>query len=797
MRRLVPLIAVALLAAIGLGAPAGAGAADGRTLHVPAGFPGVAEAIAASQPGDVILLAAGTYPGEIVVPEEKPGITIRGIDRNAVVFDGADSRANAIEVEADGVTLENMAAHSYLENGFYWDGVDGYAGRYLTVWNVGLYGIYAIESRGGVMEHSYVSGAADAAFYVGECYPCDAVLRNLTATLSAVGYSGTNAGGNLVLEDSLFENNATGILPNSYEVGLEPPPQREAVFRRNVVRGSGSVPTPRQTPLGGFYGIGIGIAGGVDNQIEANQVSGSTRYGIAVFGTVDRTTTWLPSGNRVTGNTVSTSGTADLALAEGSGPGNCFEGNAASLVEPPDMAAPCSADGEGSAAVMDELVQPPPALSVDLPDAPAYSDMPAPAPQPTMPIPESGIGLVVALAGAIVAIAGVMLLVVGLMGRARQPGRRLWRQVIPVGAAIAVLGGLAMIVAVGLLLTRSGGPAPGPSGAPLGGPATIAPSTGPPGTDAPGTSPTGPPGSLPADAPPFAGGPLTGVFDSCLPACDLYLVATDGGERVNLTQTDREQEESEPSLSPDGSQVAFRCAPPGAEPGRPHEPPLEQFLGAICVVTVADRSMTPVLEAAAVDYGSPAWSPDGQTIAFAFTNVVDGSGGIGLMSPTGGEVRTILEDESAVANPAWSPDGRTIAYSCGKGSPDGGPDVLQLCALSVDGTDRRELAPIDGTCGGPAFSPDGFVVAAVCMPPDGADGDLYQVSVGEGQAVPVTRDGRIAPEGQARPAWSADGRHVFVRMDDALWAIDVVERTWSLTSLPALHGDFVLGPPTN
>jgi hypothetical protein len=424
MRRSVPLIVVALLAAIGLGSPAGAGAADGRILNVPADYPGVVEAIAASQPGDVILLAAGSYAGDIVVPEDRPGITIRGIDRNTVVFDGEHARANAIEVEADDVTLENMSAHSYEENGFYWDGVDGYAGRYLTVWNVGLYGIYAIESRDGVMEHSYVSGAADAAFYVGECHPCDAVLRHLTATLSAVGYSGTNAGGNLVLEDSLFENNATGILPNSYEVGLEPPPQREAVFRRNVVRGSGSVPTPRQTPLGGFHGIGIGIAGGVDNQIEANQVSGSTRYGIAVFGTVDRTTTWLPSGNRVTGNTVSTSGTADLALALGSGPGNCFEGNDASLVDPADLAAPCSAAGEGSAAVMDELVQPPPFMDVDLPDAPSYSDMPAPAAQPAMPLEDAGMGTWAALglgALAIVAIAGVGLLVTRRIGR---PGAR-------------------------------------------------------------------------------------------------------------------------------------------------------------------------------------------------------------------------------------------------------------------------------------------------------------------------------------------------------------------------------------
>jgi Right handed beta helix region len=360
-------------------------AVEGRTLHVRADHATLESAIAASRVGDVILLAAGTYPGDIVVPDDKPGITIRGEDRNTVVFDGANTRANAIEVEADDVTLENMSAHSYTENGFYWDGVEGFAGRYLTVWNVGLYAIYAIESRDGVIEHSYASGAADAAFYIGECNPCNATLRNLTAVLSAVGYSGTNAGGNLVVEDSRFENNSIGILPNSFEVGLEPPPQRDAIFRGNVVTGSGSVPTPRATPLGGYHGIGIGVAGGVGNTIEGNQVTGSSRYGIAVFTAIDFEAQWVPSGNAITSNTVSGSGLADLALAAGSGANNCFTGNTARVLLPADLATACSVEGSGDATVASNLVLPPPQLLEGLPVAPDYSTMPAPPAQPTMP----------------------------------------------------------------------------------------------------------------------------------------------------------------------------------------------------------------------------------------------------------------------------------------------------------------------------------------------------------------------------------------------------------------------------
>ncbi len=303
-----------------------------------------------------------------------------------MVFDGEDIRPNAIEVLADGVNLENMSAHNFTANGFYWDEVEGFAGRYLTVWNVGLYGIYAISSRSGIMEQSYVSGAADAAFYIGECQPCDATIRNVTATLSAVGYSGTNAGGNLVVEDSRWLLNSVGILPNSFEVGLEPPPQRDATFRRNEVVGSGTVVTPRTTPLGGYHGVGIGIAGGQANLVEGNDVRGSTRYGIAVFTAIDRTSSWIPGRNTVAGNKVSDSGIADLALAGGTGIDNCFRDNQVATSLPAGLEGGCASPGTTDPQVEADLVRAPPALLEGLPVPPDYSEMAAPGDQPTMPL---------------------------------------------------------------------------------------------------------------------------------------------------------------------------------------------------------------------------------------------------------------------------------------------------------------------------------------------------------------------------------------------------------------------------
>jgi Right handed beta helix region len=360
-------------------------------IRVPQDVATLEGAIETAGPGDLILLGGGTYSGEIVVPEDRPGITIRGVDRNQVVFDGDDERESAIEVQANGVVLENMSAHNFEGNGFEWEGVEGFAGRYLTVWNVGLYGVYAIGSRGGMVEHSFVSGAADAAFYIGECDPCDTEIREVVARLSAIGYSGTNASGNLVIRDSMWESNGTGIMPNSYnEEDLAP--QGSSLIRGNTVTGSGIGATPSDGPLGGYVGLGIAVAGGVDNVVEHNVVSGSARYGIALYPTIQREgPPWEPAGNLISGNTVSGSGTADLAVSAGSGAGNCFEDNTfdTSLPDAIEAGEPCT---DGAAGVGDGDPQVAADLAISVPEAldrdgdrPHYTTMPEPDPQPTMP----------------------------------------------------------------------------------------------------------------------------------------------------------------------------------------------------------------------------------------------------------------------------------------------------------------------------------------------------------------------------------------------------------------------------
>ena len=51
-----------------------------------------------------------------------------------------------------------MTARNFTTNGFFWTGVDGYRGSYLTAIRNGDYGIYAFDSVDGQFDHSYGVG---------------------------------------------------------------------------------------------------------------------------------------------------------------------------------------------------------------------------------------------------------------------------------------------------------------------------------------------------------------------------------------------------------------------------------------------------------------------------------------------------------------------------------------------------------------------------------------------------------------------------------------------------------------
>ncbi len=338
----------------------------------------------------------------------------------------------------------------------------------------------------------------------------------------------------------------------------------------------------------------------------------------------------------------------------------------------------------------------------------------------------------------------------------------------------------AILFATSMVVARSFATPPGTSG----------PGPGPGHSDGPDATPDlGPPGN-------YAGPKLRGIFVNCSPACDLVVASE--GMGLRLTFTDRAVDERGPSLSPDGQAVAFRCGIPSVEPGGEASPSPEGP-GGICVVNTSppeEEGATPLpvttlLSTPTVDYGSPRWSPDGATIAFDFRSET-GEAGIGLWDLLTGAATTISTPGTDASAPAWSPDGSTIAYRCGTQAMPAGNLAELFCTMARDGTGVVQLGGVDGHCGAPTYTPDAVHLGVVCVVPGADGGDLFFLALSEPMSHSLTGDQTIAPEGQKRVAFSADGAYVYVRRGDALWAFEPATEAWSMPPLPPLHGDFDL-----
>ncbi len=301
--------------------------------------------------GQIILIAPGVYHEAVRVKgAAKSHLTLRGMDRTGVILDGNMGNGTYLPdgvyvgvddhgTPANDVVIENMTARYYVGNGFYWNGVHGYRGSYLTAYDNGDYGIYAFASTRGQFDHDLASGSPDSGIYIGQCFPCDALVTHVISENSALGYSGTNAGGNLVLRDSIWRYNGTGIAPNTL-VTEKLYPQHQVTIVDNLVYANNNEQVPFKALEYPPFGSGIVSAGGVDNLIAQNVVEGQENFGIMVVGNIDQYpdtgaySLWTPHGVTVRDNTITGSGIADLALLLPAGPDNCFSGNHATRTLP-------------------------------------------------------------------------------------------------------------------------------------------------------------------------------------------------------------------------------------------------------------------------------------------------------------------------------------------------------------------------------------------------------------------------------------------------------------------------------
>jgi hypothetical protein len=131
---------------------------------------------------------------------------------------------------------------------------------------------------------------ADAAYYVGACQrQCNTTLSHDEGLNSALGYSGTNAGGRLLITASVFEFNRTGLAPNSLNNDDAPPPQDGRCLGSatlsctkiigNLIKDNNNANAPT-SGLMPAVGAGVELSGGSFDTVAHNVIVDQGSWGV-------------------------------------------------------------------------------------------------------------------------------------------------------------------------------------------------------------------------------------------------------------------------------------------------------------------------------------------------------------------------------------------------------------------------------------------------------------------------------------------------------------------------------------
>ncbi len=187
--------------------------------------------------------------------------------------------------------------------------------------------------------------------------------------------------------------------------------------------------------------------------------------------------------------------------------------------------------------------------------------------------------------------------------------------------------------------------------------------------------------------------------------------------------------------------------------------------------------------------GRPAWSPDGNRIAFAgFPEDRDRSGILVISADGSGHPTTLTSYEGRHVcydlQPTWAPDGSSVAFVVDCETASQG-----LWTVHSDGTELHQIrrpANAEESLRFPAFSPDGQSILFQRETPPTAE--IWTVR-------PDGSRPRFVAEGKY-PAWSPDGNHLAFVAQEGITVTDASGRSLALVVSLQPDGCCLAWPPS-
>ena len=214
---------------------------------------------------------------------------------------------------------------------------------------------------------------------------------------------------------------------------------------------------------------------------------------------------------------------------------------------------------------------------------------------------------------------------------------------------------------------------------------------------------------------------------------ELYVMDYDGNDSGAMTAY--KSTVMTPAWSPDGEKIAFTSYRRGI-------PDIE-------ILSRLDRRSY-AFERAGGTTTTPSWSPDGGKIAFATSR--DGSDTeIYVADWNGKNMRRLTVNKAVDISPVWNPrTGREIAFTSDR---DGSP---QIYIMDAEGTNVRRLIEEGGHAVEAAWSTDGQLIAFAWQRSRTSNFDIYVHDLATGKNTQITQD----TGDNERPSWAPDGRHI-------------------------------------